>query len=115
MKYSGQVIDIDTSEGVPSATIELWYNNVLLSRTAANGNGFFSFDITGMPDQVRITSASYKSASYPFDQVADDSYLPIEKNIAEGDNVIVTAIRRSPWILFAIGLGLLVLADKNKR
>lgn len=115
MKYSGQVIDIETNEGIPAATIELWFNNVLLSRTIANGHGMFSFDVNGTPDQIRITSASYNSAAFPFDQVADDSYLPLERRVVEGENVIVTAIRRKPWILFALGFGLLVLADKNKR
>lgn len=115
MKYSAQVIDLDTMEAVPNATVELWYNNILLRRILASKNGSFAFDVTAIPDQVRVSSASYKPASFPFSQVQDDSYLPMEKNIVEGENVIVTAVRRHPWLWFALITGLLVLADKNKN
>lgn len=114
MRYSGQVTDSETGEGVPAATVELWYNNVMLARVAANGSGGFSIDSASIPDQVRVTSASYKPATYDFNQVSDDSYLPIERNIAEGENVIVTAIRKKPWLVL-LALGFLLLLDKNEK
>lgn len=115
MKYSGQIIDAETSEGVPSATVELWYGNVMLARVVANSKGLFSIESASVPDRVRITSASYKPQDYSYQQVMDDSFLPIEKNIVEGEPVIVTAMKKNPMVALGIGLLLLVLLNNEKR
>lgn len=114
MKYQGTVIDADTNEGVPSATVELWYGNVMLARSVANAAGLFSIESASVPDRVKITSASYKPQEYNYQQVMDDSYLPIQKNVAEGEPVIVTAIRKHPQgALLLLLLGVLILNRKK--
>lgn len=114
MKYYGTVIDAETNEGVPSATVELWYGNVMLARAAANGAGVFSIESASIPDQVRITSASYKPQVYSYQQVMDDSYLPIQKNIVEEDPVIVTAVKKHPGLALLLLLGVLILNGKSR-
>lgn len=115
MKYSGQIIDADTNEGVPSATVELWYGNVMLARTIANSTGTFSIESASVPDRVKITSASYRPQEYSYQQVMDDSFLPIQKNIVEGEPVIVTAMKKNPVVALTLGLLLLVFLNNNKR
>ena len=109
MRYQGTVIDADTNEGVPSATVELWYGNVMLARTVASATGVFSIESASVPDRVKITSASYKPQDYSYQQVMDDSYLPIQKNIAEGEPVIVTAMKKHPGVALLLLLGVLLL------
>lgn len=114
MNYYGTVIDADTNEGVPGATVELWYGNVMLARTIANAVGSFSISSASVPDRVKITSASYKTGDYSYQAVMDDSFLPIQKNIVEGEPVIVTAMRKKGAAAMLM-LGLLAVLLLNKK
>ncbi len=114
MIFKGQVIDSATREGVPSATVELWMDNVLLTRIAADKDGNFNASSTAVPDLVRISSVGYIVTDYPFDQVVDDSYFPMDRNVKEEGGVYVTAHKTSPAVWIAGGLILLLLLSKKR-
>lgn len=101
MTLTGQIIDADSYAPLPGATVELWFGNVMLARVAANGNGVFVIASQSTPDRVTVTSASYLPASFPYAQAVDDSLFALEKKIAEGEEVIVTAVLKKHgwWIL----------------
>lgn len=114
MRLTGRVVDYETSDGVPSATVELWTDNVMLQRTIANKNGDFDIGTGSTPDVVRLSSAGYQAVDYPYDQVSDDSLFPIEKFIKEEEEVTITSHRTKNGMWIFAALGLLLLLNKRR-
>ena len=111
MQVSGQVIDNATGDPVPGATVELWFGNVMLNRSAANSNGFFSVESSSSPNSVRISSASYLPGSFSYP--TSNKVFELVRNVKEGEPVIVTSILKGSkgWLW----LGLLVLVVLSKK
>jgi hypothetical protein len=114
MRFTGRVIDTLTDDGLPSSTVELWTGNVMLARTAADSSGYFDIGTASTPDLVKISSVGYKNAAFPYDQVVDDSYFPLERDVKELEDVIITSVKKNPWPWLGAGLLFLLLISKKR-
>ncbi len=112
--FTGQVTDAETGNGIPSATIEAWVGNLLLVRSAANGNGDFAVSTSSTPDTIKVTSVGYEAASYPFSP-GMETMIPLNRAVKEEGNVTVTSHKLSPGILVGLGFLLLLLLGSKKR
>lgn len=116
MRLQGRIIDADTDTGVPSATIELWTDNIMLKRAIADSKGSFTIETASTPDTLKVSSAGYESASWPFNDVADDSLFPLDKFVKEEGNVTVEAGPKNkfPWWLVAAA-AVLIISNNERR
>lgn len=118
ISFAGQITDYDTGAGVPAATVEAWVGNLLLTRSAADANGYFSIASNSTPDTVKITSVGYGSVSYPFSPMfsnpSTDTDIPLQKAVKEEGNVTVTAHKISPVMWFGLGALVLILMSKKR-
>lgn len=115
MTINGRVVDLDTGGSLPGATVEAWTGSLMLARTAADSNGFFSLSFSSSPDRIIVTSASYKGGvfSYPGSM---SNVFKLEKNIVEGEPVVIksgSGKGGSWWLWGALGLFLLMAVKKK--
>lgn len=108
MIVTGKIIDTDNGAAVPGATVELWTGNVMLKRGAAGGDGSFSLSVSSTPDKVKVSSASYITKDFFVFDVTKPLTFPMQKNIVEGEPVVVTATVAKPTKTFYIIAALLV-------
>lgn len=114
MIIAGRVIDKDSGDPVAGATVELWTGSIMLNRGAANDIGFFSLSTTATPDKVTVTSASYNSGNFGITDYVNAGTYQLQKNIVEGDPVIIVSIIKKNAGLIGLGLIFLFLLLKKK-
>jgi hypothetical protein len=116
MEIKGKVIESFSGDPVPGATVEAWFSNVLLSRVAADNNGFFYLKSSSSPDRIIITSATTKSET--FEDTFNRPVFEVERNVIEEPEIIIKSIIKKDnytlLILGAVAL-LLLLGEKKKR
>lgn len=115
MNLTGHVVDRDSKDPLPGATVELWYDNLMLSRSAADNNGYFSISSASSPDNIVITNASYKKATFPYMDSLRLTVFPVERNIVEGEAVIVKNKLKGNTVRIVAGLVFLLLLLSKKR
>lgn len=115
MIYQGRVIDTETGEPVPGATVELWAGDLMLLRGAADQSGFYSLVTQSTPDTIRISSASYIPQETAVNNSGAVVVYELQKNIVEGEPVIVTAKIKKPVLWLAAALVVVVLALNSKK
>jgi len=112
---SGRVLNWDTIEPVPGATVELWAGNLLLTAAAANNEGIFSLSTNAVPDSLKISSAGFTTRIFGFAEYESFWTFFIKPNYREGEPVVVTATLKKNSLLPLAMLLLLVLAAKKKK
>lgn len=114
---SGRVLNWDTIEPVPGATVELWAGNVLLKSAAASADGLFQLSTTAVPDSLKISSAGYTTRIFGFAEYESFWTFFIKPNYVEGETPVVYAtLKKSKLLPLAlIGLLLLMASKKKKR
>lgn len=117
MLLQGQIVDKDTGEPLPGSTVELWYGNVRLNAVAAGSNGSFSIGSQSTPDLFTITHASYKPGKYLYPKFGDLNRFELERNVVEGEPVIIMAkgTLNNKGLLWLLGIGLFLVFIEKKR
>jgi hypothetical protein len=115
MELTGFIVDAMDKKPLPGATVELWYGNVMLSRAIADTNGYFSISSASSPTVVTVTSASYKAASFNYKPATGSITLSLERNVVEGEPVIIKSIieKKGGWLVL-VGLALFFLLSKKR-
>jgi len=115
MTLTGHVVDRDTKDPLPGATVELWYDTVMLARSAADNNGYFSITSTASPDNLVVTHTSYKKATFSYMDSLRLRLFALEKNIVEGEPVIVISKLTGNNVWIVAGLAIFLLLFSKKR
>ena len=113
MRITAKVIDNETRDPLPGATVALYAGNVRLNQVAADANGAFLIDTDGTPDRITVTNASYLGRSWKLPDYAGLYVFELSRNYATGPGVTVTAGRIPKWV-FPVGLLALLLLIKKK-
>lgn len=113
IRFSGLVIDADTKEPIPGASVQFYLGQTLLDGMAANGQGQFNTVLLDDPDGLVITHAEYNGSMF---QAANGGIYSLERKVKALEDVIVTSSGKgnNNWLLFG-GLGLLLLLSQKKK
>jgi hypothetical protein len=112
---SGRVLNWDSIEPVPGATVELWAGNLLLTSAAANNEGLFSLSTNGVPDSLKISSAGFTTRIFGFAEYESFWTFFIKPFYKEGGTPVVYATLKKTSLLPIALLLLLALAVKKKK
>ena len=114
---SGRVLNWDTIEPVPGATVELWAGNLLLKSVAADNEGIFQLSTTAVPDSLKISSAGFTTRIFGFAEYESFWTFFIKPFYREGETPVVYAtLKKSKLLPIALfGLLLLIASKKKKR
>jgi len=114
MTIQGSVTNGIDGSAVAGASVQAWQGNLMLGGVAADAGGLFSLTVPGTPDKLRISSASYIAQEFVYPGSSDTSRYSLYPNVVEGDNVVITSVRKKkfPWLLL-VAAGVLVLSAKK--
>ena len=114
---SGRVLNWDSIEPVPFATVSLMAGNITLVSGAANNEGLFSLSTSAVPDSLLITAAGYESRKFGFAEYESFWTFFIKPIYREGETPVVYAtLKKKSWLPIALfGLLLLMASKKKKR
>jgi len=113
---SGRVLNWNTIEPVPGATVELWAGNVRLTSAAANNEGTFSLSTNGVPDSLKISSAGYITRQFGFAEYESFWTFFLQPNYREGETPVVYAtLKKKSLLPIALLFLLLGIAAKKKK
>lgn len=116
MTINGKVIDDQTGQPIPRATISLLSGNVNLKSISADDSGNFSITTTQNPDSLLITSVGYQGTYWPLPKYESTSIFDLPVSTDPLDTIVVEYKPKSvfPWWLIVIAAGIL-LSSKNKK
>jgi len=115
MDYAGRIIDSVSADPVAGATVELWINNIMLSRVAADNNGYFKFSSSSSGDRLTVDSASYGAKSFPAPDIGSSPVYKLDREIIQGETAFVTNKKKqSAGLMFGLLALLLLLLKKRK-
>lgn len=117
MEVAGYIVDAETGDGLPGAYAELWSGSVMLKRSAAGANGYFSVSSTGSGNSLAISHVGYTGQAFPVRGSSFDGEYQLQKDYKEEEEVIVESgprTKRSMGLIILAGLFLLsVLNDRR--
>jgi hypothetical protein len=109
---------IQNEQGAPlgGASVELWYNNVLLERAIAGNNGVFVIRSDNSGNRVKVSHVGYQTLDESVSGTSiDDTYI-MRKNVKEEEEVTVTSVikKKSAVLLLLGALALLALLEDRR-
>ena len=119
----GRILDANTGQGIPYATIEVTddMGTFAGAATTSGVTGNFALDSLMMREGsfLRITSSGYKPVSIPFSEYSNISEFKLIPDYITLDPVVITAKKKvtsnnNSAIYAALGLGALFLLLKKK-
>lgn len=111
--YYGTVSDSSSGEPVPGATVLFTSGDQRLKQVIADRDGYFEASFINRPDKINITAAEYKGWMFPASEYQHKFELEREMHVL--DPVVVTAGKKSSWILAAIAAAVIYNESKPKR
>jgi hypothetical protein len=115
MTVYGKVLDETTREPIPGATIYLYNGSVKVASAIATNAGEFTVTTGGYAaaaDKLLISSVGYAEKWFSLsDQQV--SYL-LSRDEKELPPVVVTSGKKSTWLWWVLGAGLLVSIKKKR-
>lgn len=118
MTVTGWILDSETLYPLPGASAELWYNNVMLSRVAADAEGFFQLQTTGSGNKLLLSNAEYTTGEFPVTGDIGYREFDLTPKIETLEEVTVDShiTKNKKWVIPAlIGLGLVVLLSDKRN
>jgi hypothetical protein len=118
MTIYGKVLDNDTRQPVPGATVTLWKNNIKVAAVAASVDGDFSISPPAgiiIPDQLGISSVGYIEKFYPIAEASGTSHFLLIRDIKELPPVVVTpgGTKSNTWLWWALGIAAAIALRKK--
>lgn len=112
---TGRVLNWDTTEPVAGATVSLFAGNLLLSRGAADSEGVFALNTTGVPDSLEISSAGFTTRRFSWAEYESFWTFFLRPYYREGETAVVhSTIKKTNWLPLAF-LFVLLFSMKNKN
>lgn len=114
MYLTGRVVDYNTGDGLPGATISIDGKGTTIS----DNLGFFTVNNTGNGVNLTASYVGYDSNTLPADMVSSNALITLQKSDASLPLVTVVAKIKSnplPYAAAAAGLALLLFSDKKKK
>ena len=116
MAYAGIVRDSESGAPIPSATVALYDNGRLVAQSVADGGGSFVVGSSVQSGDILIfSSAGYKSASYPADNLQRS--FSLDRNVLELEPVELNNRPKTGNILMwaLIALAVYKMASNGKK
>lgn len=114
MYLTGRVVDYNTGDGLPGATISIDGKGVTIS----DSNGFFTVNTSTNGINLTASYVGYDSNTLPADMVSSNALITLQKSDTSLPLVSVVAKLKAnplPYAAAAAGLALLLFADKKKK
>jgi hypothetical protein len=109
---NGKVLNYNTLEVVPGATVSLMFGNVVLKTVAARNDGTFSISTSSTPDSILISSVGYESRQFGFDEYSDFWTFFLYPSVKTESEVIVKATRS--LIMLGLLAALLIMSQQKR-
>lgn len=102
LTYSGQVIDAESGQPVPGATVIFLYQGGNIGQAVADKYGIFTIKSGLQPDIIRISSVGYQTFDFPWQQSASFELI---KDYKTQEEVIVKSTKpkqNNTWLLLLL-------------
>lgn len=115
MTITGKVLNWNTYEPVPGATVALVAGNVTLATVAAKNDGTFEISTNGVPDNLLISSVGYETRAFGVAEYEEFWTFFLQPSYKTEGEVTVTAVKAVGigWIAFLV-IALLIASKKRK-
>lgn len=116
MRRTGTIVDEQTGQGIPGATVALWSRGVRIAAVAANDSGEFTIDAFSTPDALIASSIGYYETQWPMPDYDEQSTFELQRNEKQLEEVVIESTRKKPfnWAWLAIAGALVFIFAKDR-